>query len=97
MAATNHPDISGAQSEPIRIDGLGEICPVPLLRLKRYRSAIRAGRTAILTTDHSCTVVSVEEYCAANGMRCAVEEAIPGVWEITVRAIGVNAEAEKED
>ncbi|MGI5878865.1 MAG: sulfurtransferase TusA family protein [Christensenellales bacterium] len=90
---------NGAQSEPIRIDGLGEICPVPLLRLKRFRSEIQSGRTAILITDHSCTVVSVEEYCAANGMRCTVEEAIPGVWEITIRAIGANTEntADKED
>ena len=70
----------------IKIDCLGDMCPVPVLRLQHVLPALRAGETCMLITDHSCTLANLDTYCKGNGLSYEAEEVINGVWEITIAA-----------
>jgi TusA-related sulfurtransferase len=68
------------------IDCLGEICPVPVMKLKSVMKSIKSGEDYLLITDHSCTIQNLESFCKANHLKYCSEEVINGVWEITVTA-----------
>lgn len=68
----------------IEIDCLGEICPVPVMMLKKHQKAIREGEKVMLITDHSCAKTSIADYCRSFNMKCSIEEVINGVWEISI-------------
>lgn len=68
----------------IKIDCLGEICPVPLLNVKKALPSIRAGETVLLVTDHSCACRSIRELCGHLGLGYQESEVFNGIWEITV-------------
>lgn len=68
-----------------RIDCLGQICPIPVLRLQKELSSIERGTEVLLITDHSCTCKSVEEFCCAKKLVYVCDEVMNGVWEITIR------------
>lgn len=70
----------------IEIDCLGEICPVPVMMLKKHQQAIRSGERVLLITDHSCARKSITEYCDKTNLRCSIQEVINGVWEISIEA-----------
>ncbi|WP_374015970.1 sulfurtransferase TusA family protein [Paenibacillus thiaminolyticus] len=70
----------------IEIDCLGEVCPVPVMMLKKHQEAIRGGEQVLIVTDHSCAKVSIGDYCRSNNLKCSVHEVINGVWEITIEA-----------
>ena len=72
----------------IKLDCLGDMCPVPALRLQKQLATARPGQRIELVTDHSCVPRSIGEYCAGRGLLCQVTEAIPGVWEITITVPG---------
>ena len=67
------------------IDCLGEICPVPIIALKKELPALRQGETVLLVTDHSCTRGAVYDFCKNCGLEAEDVEVMNGVWEITVR------------
>lgn len=67
-----------------RIDCLGDICPVPIMRLQKEVSSIADGEEILLVTDHSCSCNSVQEFCKERQLHCAIDEVINGVWEITI-------------
>ena len=70
----------------IEVNCLGEICPVPVMMLKKHQKAIRNGEKVLLITDHSCARVSITEYCRSSRMKCSIKEVINGVWEICIEA-----------
>lgn len=70
----------------IEIDCLGEVCPVPVLMLRKHRQAIHRGEKVLLVTDHSCARTSIAEYCQQAGLQCSAQEVINGVWEIRIEA-----------
>ena len=70
----------------VEIDCLGEICPVPVMMLKKHQQAIRSGEKVLLVTDHSCARKSITEYCDKANLRCFIQEVINGVWEISIEA-----------
>ncbi|MNN70062.1 sulfur transfer protein SirA [compost metagenome] len=69
----------------IEIDCMGEICPVPVLMLKKHHQAIRRGEKVLLVTDHSCARKSITEYCNQTQLRCSIQEVMNGVWEIGIK------------
>lgn len=69
-----------------KIDCLGEICPVPVMKLKSVMKSIQSGEDYLLITDHSCTIKNLESFCKANHLKYCSEEVMNGVWEITVTA-----------
>lgn len=70
----------------IKIDCLGDMCPVPVLRLKNVMNSLKNGEEYMLVTDHSCTISNIESFCKANNLTCDADEVINGVWEITISA-----------
>lgn len=67
-----------------QIDCLGEMCPIPLLRLKACPVLKASGQTVKLITDHSCALGSVSEYCKKLDLKLETAEPIAGVWELYV-------------
>lgn len=65
----------------IRIDALGEMCPVPMLkviaRLPEYDRII-------LVTDHSCTKTNIEDYFEQLPYQINSFEVMNGIWEIII-------------
>lgn len=70
--------------EYIDIDCLGDICPVPLMKLKKYEGKIPEGVKIKLVTDHSCVSESVKNYCDLFHYKLEIVEPINGVWELYI-------------
>ena len=68
----------------IKIDCLGDGCPIPLIKLKAKHSLILEGEKILLVTDHNLAVEKIEYYCHLNKFKYSSEEVIEGVWEITI-------------
>lgn len=70
--------------ELIRIDCLGDMCPVPVMRLKQHARELSEGKRIMLITDHSCVSESVKNYCKVLHYDVEVLEPINGVWEFYI-------------
>ncbi|KPU45313.1 hypothetical protein OXPF_12060 [Oxobacter pfennigii] len=68
----------------IEVDCLGEICPVPIIRIKENLKSMKSGDSIKVVTDHSCTQQSVMDFFKNKKFKVQCEEVINGVWEITV-------------
>ncbi|OYP41313.1 response regulator SirA [Lachnotalea glycerini] len=69
------------------IDCLGDMCPIPLLMLEKEIPNIKKGGTVMLITDHSCSLTSIKDFCRMHHFSFHDNEAIIGVWEITISNI----------
>ncbi len=68
----------------IKIDCMGDICPIPIMRIQSKLSQIQNGITYMLITDHSCALTSVEDFCKEHKLTCLPTEVMNGVWEIII-------------
>lgn len=68
----------------IRLDCLGDACPIPIMKLKNYMGELNTGKHVLLISDCSCTLQAVESYCLPIGFNIKVAEPITGVWEIEI-------------
>lgn len=71
-----------------KLDCLGDICPIPLMKLQALESDLQRGVPAMVVTDHSCTCQSILSYCKAKGYAMRVEEPMSGIWEISILPAG---------
>ncbi len=67
-----------------RLDCMGDMCPLPLMKLMQCREQLESGESVTVVTDHSCTCESILNYCEKQRFRSHVEEPVQGVWEITI-------------
>lgn len=68
----------------IKIDCLGDMCPIPVLKIGEFIDQINNGEEVLLVSDHSCTKNSIQDFARKNHFTCKTIEAINGVWEITL-------------
>lgn len=68
----------------IEIDCLGEICPVPILRIKTALKTLESGDTIKIVTDHSCVYSNILDHFKKSKVTIKDEEVINGVWEIFI-------------
>ena len=68
--------------EPIIIDCLGDMCPVPMLKFRDIRECYHQGKCIKIITDHSCASENIINYCKENKYSFHVVEPMPGIWEI---------------
>ena len=67
-----------------QMDCLGDVCPLPLMKLMQCRDKLDNGEAVMLVTDHSCTSESILSYCKKQNIHTQVHQPIPGIWEITM-------------
>lgn len=66
------------------INCLGEMCPIPVLRMSEALKKMPRGDSIKLITDHSCVVESILAYCKKSRATAEPDEVINGVWEIII-------------
>ncbi len=69
------------------INCLGDMCPIPLMKLKECKALKAKGDTVMLVTDHSCSVESITDFCKKNGLGLSVVEPMNGIWELTIEKL----------
>lgn len=69
------------------LDCFGEICPVPVLRIKKELQSMKSGETLKVISDHSCVVESVTDNFKRAKVKIENEEVINGVWEIFITVL----------
>ena len=67
-----------------KIDCLGDICPIPIIKTKKELQQMASGETVMIATDHSCTFQNLMDLLAGYDVQVESEEVINGVWEIHV-------------
>lgn len=72
----------------IKIDCFGDICPVPLLKIKRKLEEMENGDTVMVVVDHSCVAESIHDFYKDSSHAIEIEEVMNGVWEITLTKKG---------
>lgn len=65
------------------LDCLGEICPIPMMRLQKTLRD-NAVKEILLITDHSCVPKSLGEFCRTKKLEYTADEVINGVWELHI-------------
>lgn len=63
---------------------LGDMCPVPLMKIKECQQLKTSGESVLLVTDHSCVCESITQYCKKLKLTLEVVEPINGIWELTI-------------
>jgi len=67
-----------------KIDALGEMCPIPLIKAKEVYAKMMESEILIIITDHSCVVSSIIDYFKHFKCEVIMYEVINGVWEIKI-------------
>lgn len=68
----------------IRLDCLGESCPVPLVRTKKKIEAMKIGEILIVEIDHSCAMRNIPEWVRKEGHKIDIEEVDDGQWQLYI-------------
>lgn len=66
------------------LDCLGDMCPIPILKLKQCSQIKEKGGQLKLITDHSCVVESITNYCRAKHLHLDIVEPMNGIWELFI-------------
>lgn len=66
------------------IDCLGDMCPVPIVKIQQQLRKVKGGETFKVVTDHSCVVESIINHYNDPNVLIETDEVINGVWEIFV-------------
>lgn len=72
------------KKELITLDCLGDVCPVPVIKLKQKEGEISHGKQILLITDHSCVSESLRNYCCILRYKVEILEPVNGVWEFYI-------------
>lgn len=67
-----------------RIDCVGDICPVPLLKAKVNYRRLKENESITIVTDHSCSSENIKDYFKNLKADVSAEE-IDGIWYITIK------------
>lgn len=69
------------------LDCFGELCPIPVLRIKKELRNMKKGDTLKVISDHSCVVESIKDHFKKEDLIVEPEEVMNGVWEIFITLI----------
>ncbi len=68
----------------IKLDMLGEVCPVPLLTAQKFIGEMKSGDTLSVETDYNRTVRNIIKWCDDMGYDFNIEDKDDGVWLVTI-------------
>lgn len=66
----------------IRLDCLGESCPIPLIKTEKKFTSLKRGDVLIVEVDHNCAIRNIPEWAEKKGCGCQVKEVAAGQWDI---------------
>ena len=66
------------------IDCLGEMCPIPIIKIKNQLKIMVPSDSFKVITDHSCVLQSVLDFFKKKKFTVKSDEVINGVWEIII-------------
>ncbi len=69
----------------LRLDCLGEACPVPLVKTQKKMNTMKVGEVLLVELDHSCAMQNVPEWARKAGHNVKIEEIDDGQWEILIQ------------
>lgn len=67
-----------------RLDCLGEICPVPLIKTQKKMESLKIGDVLAVEIDHSCAMKNIPEWARKEGYNVEIEEVDDGEWEVYI-------------
>lgn len=70
-----------------KLDCLGEICPVPLIKTKKKIEQLNICDILVVQIDHSCAMKNIPEWSVKEGHNVEIEEIDDGEWEIYIEKI----------
>ncbi|GAW92024.1 sulfurtransferase TusA family protein [Calderihabitans maritimus] len=65
-----------------RLDVLGEVCPVPLLKTQQICRRLKTGDTLVVETNFSRSVRNILDWAEKNRYEFTVESTENGIWQI---------------
>ena len=68
----------------VKIDCFGDICPIPILKIKKQLEITAIDESFMVVTDHSCVSASIEEFLKTSKTEYEIDEVMNGVWEIII-------------
>ncbi len=68
----------------LRLDCLGEACPVPLIKTQKKMDNMKVGEFGIVEIDHSCAMKNIPEWARKEGHNVDIEEVDDGQWEVYI-------------
>lgn len=66
---------------------MGEICPVPSLKVRSLITQLKAGEELKVLVDHSCAVGNILEQLTEDAFQHGVNEVANGIWEVTIKKL----------
>lgn len=66
------------------IDCLGEMCPVPIIKIKQSLKKMSINESVKVITDHSCVLQSIVDHFKQTNISAEYEEVMNGIWEIVI-------------
>ncbi|WP_432407792.1 sulfurtransferase TusA family protein [Wukongibacter sp. M2B1] len=66
------------------LDCLGDICPIPIVKIKKELQTMKSQESIKVVTDHSCVANSILDHYKNKKVSIQTEEVINGVWEIII-------------
>ena len=67
------------------IDCLYDACPIPVLKAMKELRKMKPEDILVLYCDHSCVVVSLEEWAEQNNYSVKSVETEDGEWEVYIQ------------
>ena len=69
------------------IDCLGDMCPIPVLKIQKELKKTKTGVSIKVITDHSCVVESIKSRFDSKDISFEFDEVMNGVWEIILKKL----------
>lgn len=68
----------------VKLDCMGEACPIPLVKAQKQMEKMATGDVLIVSIDHSCAMKNLPDWAREVGHNVDIEETGEGEWEIYI-------------
>jgi TusA-related sulfurtransferase len=66
------------------IDCLGDMCPIPIIKIKKELKKTKINVSIKVITDHSCVAESIKNHFTRKDIQLEFDEVMNGIWEIII-------------
>jgi tRNA 2-thiouridine synthesizing protein A len=67
------------------IDCLGDMCPIPIIKIQKELKKMNPGTSIKVITDHSCVSQSIKDHFSHKNISLEFDEVMNGIWEIIIK------------